>query len=708
MKSPPPSLLSLAIDSTISNIQNISSDLSFLPNHILTDLFMRTLNAGKLTPRILKIFVATGDEEIITMIQALNIQLVWTPVIPTTYCFLYIHNMSQVTIDTNEVDIVIAAFHYDLTSFLEEWSPAKDNDGDIVDIVTQHMTNLKTPATPFFFNLLYDPYRENSMMPMSGINMAFDCEIVGPAILPALKLAKEGKFRWETMEDVWCGLVVKAVCDHLQLGVKTGTPYVWRNARGSAIDTEAFATEMAAELKGTKWSHPEFADNMVEWVKIWKEVKCRGAQGDREAEVFQVSNDDAIVDQRMLEDKQLEEKTNTDLFGCDAALETLPADMEAREKAALMKKAYNILILCLGDRVLWKVTKETTAAGIWTKLTSLYMTKSLANRLYLKKKMYTYYMSQGTKLGDHIDEFNKLILDLANIDIEIEDEDHALMLLTSLSSSYENFVETLLYGRESLTMEDVLATLNSRELKKRTEGTKEETGDGLYVRGRSDHSGKAHSGGSSRFKSRGGTGKLKCFICHSEGHLKRDCPMKKSSGFVKKGKRDQDSDSSDDEGNAYFGEALVVVGNDEMAELVMDSGGSYHMTHMRDFLYDFKGFDGGSVQLGDNRTCTIKGTGKVKIQLHDRSSFILEDVSSSKTVEGQATGIKYKHILLGKGAGNVQLGMKVRTNIMVTKVPGQEGAEGNVAEKKKVKESMEANIGKLLKYNAWSTRWSPV
>ena len=313
-------------------------------------------------------------------------------------------------------------------------------------------------------------------------------------------------------------------------------------------------------------------------------------------------------------------------LGCDAALETLPADMEAGEKAALMKKAYSTLILCLGDRVLREVTKETSAAGIWSKLTSLYMTKSLANRLYLKKKLYTFYMSPGTKLGDHIDEFNKLILDLANIDIEIEDEDQALMLLTSLPSSYENFVETLLYGRESLTMEDVLATLNSRGLKKRTEGTNEETGDGLYVRGGSDHSRKAHSGGSSRFKSRGGTGKLKCFICHSEGHLKRDCPKKKSSGFVKKGKHDQDSDSSDDEGNAYFGEALAVVGNDEMTELVMDSGGSYHMTPRRDFLYDFKDIDGGSVQLGDNRTCTIKGTGKVKIQLHDGSSFILEDV----------------------------------------------------------------------------------
>ncbi|GJU96038.1 hypothetical protein Tco_1320794 [Tanacetum coccineum] len=35
--------------------------------------------------------------------------------------------------------------------------------------------------------------------------------------------------------------------------------------------------------------------------------------------------------------------------GCDAALETLPADMKVREKTALMKKAYSTLILCLGD-----------------------------------------------------------------------------------------------------------------------------------------------------------------------------------------------------------------------------------------------------------------------------------------------------------------------------------------------------------------------
>ncbi|GJS14327.1 cellulose synthase A catalytic subunit 2 [UDP-forming]-like protein [Tanacetum coccineum] len=149
--------------------------------------------------------------------------------------------------------------------------------------------------------------------------------------------------------------------------------------------------------------------------------------------------------------------------GCDVALKTLLADMKACEKVGLMKKAYTTLNLCLGDWVLHEVTKEISATSTWTKLTSLYMTKSLANILYLKNKLYTYYMILGTKLGDHIDEFNKLILDLEIINIEIEDEDHTLMLLTLLPSFYENCVETLLYERESLIIEDVLATLNSRE-----------------------------------------------------------------------------------------------------------------------------------------------------------------------------------------------------------------------------------------------------
>nr|GEV31071.1 zinc finger, CCHC-type [Tanacetum cinerariifolium] len=46
--------------------------------------------------------------------------------------------------------------------------------------------------------------------------------------------------------------------------------------------------------------------------RVWFEVELQGAQGDRKAKVFQVSNDDTAVAQRQLKDKQPEEKTSMD------------------------------------------------------------------------------------------------------------------------------------------------------------------------------------------------------------------------------------------------------------------------------------------------------------------------------------------------------------------------------------------------------------
>ncbi|GJR63360.1 retrovirus-related pol polyprotein from transposon TNT 1-94 [Tanacetum coccineum] len=267
-------------------------------------------------------------------------------------------------------------------------------------------------------------------------------------------------------------------------------------------------------------------------------------------------------------------------------------------KTYVYKKAHSALLLCLDNKVLREVNKENSQAGV------------------------------GKKLSEHIDEFNKLISDLANIDVDIDDEDQALMLLTSLPSSYDNLVETLLYGRESLTLEDVLSSLNSRELKKRTDA--KDDGDGLFVRGRSDHRGN-QGRGSSRSKSKGkGTYKLKCYICYSEDHFKKDClkwNKKKSIGFVKKNTGQGSSMHSEGYDN---GDLLMAVSGERFLEWIMDSGGSYHMTPMRDFLFDFKEFDGGMVLLSDNRACAIMGIGKVKVQMKDGSSFMLENVRTIK------------------------------------------------------------------------------
>jgi len=52
--------------------------------------------------------------------------------------------------------------------------------------------------------------------------------------------------------------------------------------------------------------------------------------------------------------------------------------------------------------------------------------------------------------------FNQIIGDLKRLDVKFEDEDKALMLLNSLptSTTYENLVTTLTWGKESLELED--------------------------------------------------------------------------------------------------------------------------------------------------------------------------------------------------------------------------------------------------------------
>ncbi|KAH1056524.1 hypothetical protein J1N35_034589 [Gossypium stocksii] len=62
-------------------------------------------------------------------------------------------------------------------------------------------------------------------------------------------------------------------------------------------------------------------------------------------------------------------------------------------------------------------------------------------------------------LWAHISEFVTLLNDLKNVKTNTEDEDQTMLLLCSLPHSYKTFRETLIYGRERLSFENVKGNL---------------------------------------------------------------------------------------------------------------------------------------------------------------------------------------------------------------------------------------------------------
>ncbi|KAJ4912107.1 UDP-arabinopyranose mutase 2 [Raphanus sativus] len=177
---------------------------------------------------------------------------------------------------------------------------AKDPAGKAVNALEQHIKNLLCPSTPLFFNTLYDPYREGAdfvrgypfslregvttavshglwlnipdydaptqlvkpkerntryvdavmtipkgtLFPMCGMNLAFDRDLIGPAMYFGLMGDGQPIGRYD---DMWAGWCIKVICDHLGLGVKTGLPYIYHSKASNPF------VNLKKEYKGIFW-----------------------------------------------------------------------------------------------------------------------------------------------------------------------------------------------------------------------------------------------------------------------------------------------------------------------------------------------------------------------------------------------------------------------------------------------------------------------
>ncbi|KAM1562238.1 hypothetical protein ACFX1Z_005269 [Malus domestica] len=137
-------------------------------------------------------------------------------------------------------------------------------------------------------------------------------------------------------------------------------------------------------------------------------------------------------------------------------------------------------------------------------------------------------MDEGGNLMDHMNVFNKYLDQLRKVDVKVEEEDKALLLLTSLPDSYENLMTTLLHGKDTVSLEQVQASLVSYDTQKKKTIVDDGHETTLAVQGW--NRGRKLGGGfegDSRFKSSSKGKGLQCYDCKEFGHKKKNYPLRK-------------------------------------------------------------------------------------------------------------------------------------------------------------------------------------
>ena len=94
----------------------------------------------------------------------------------------------------------------------------------------------------------------------------------------------------------------------------------------------------------------------------------------------------------------------------------------------MIKRRVILIKSCLTQDIKCHVLHETSARQLWEILEKEYLTKSIESRLQLKRRFYRFQMKRGLSTDEHMNNHTKLLTDLVNVDVKIDEEDKAVIL----------------------------------------------------------------------------------------------------------------------------------------------------------------------------------------------------------------------------------------------------------------------------------------
>ena len=141
------------------------------------------------------------------------------------------------------------------------------------------------------------------------------------------------------------------------------------------------------------------------------------------------------------------------------------ATTEADKHANFMgrsDRALATIVLAIDPSLLYLVGDPVDPADVWKKLYEQFQKKTWANKLCLRKKLFTMKLSDSVSMTEYIKKMTEIFDELAVIAEPVSDEDKVVYLLAGLPESYDVLVTALENGSDTVP---ALETVTERLLR---------------------------------------------------------------------------------------------------------------------------------------------------------------------------------------------------------------------------------------------------
>ena len=128
-------------------------------------------------------------------------------------------------------------------------------------------------------------------------------------------------------------------------------------------------------------------------------------------------------------------------------------EAEADKRAKFMARkdrALATIVLAVEPSLHYIVGDPVDPAAVWRKLSGQFQKKTWANKLSLRKKLFTIKLNNSGSMREHIKKMTEIVSELAVIAEPVSDEDQVVYLLAGLPESYDVLVTALESGSETV------------------------------------------------------------------------------------------------------------------------------------------------------------------------------------------------------------------------------------------------------------------